>query len=136
MENTTICNEYETNEVTVQNLVNEAEGIIKSAVDISVETTTIMTMTPKDGYLKKLDLIYSAEDMSTKEKIQAISHAEEKYAQDLERTSELCKGLMWVKVGAVLACIAGGVYLYGSDEGRKLMKSILSLTAMSRKECA
>lgn len=129
MENIAICNEFETNEMVVQDLVSGAEAIIKSAVDISAETTTIMTMTPKDGYLKKLDLIYSAEDMSTKEKIQAISHAEDKYAQDLERTSELCKGLMWVKAGVIFTICVGSVVALKSSEGQKIVTNALKKIA-------
>ena len=129
MENAAICNEFETNEMVVQDLVSGAEAIIKSAVDISAETTTIMTMTPKDGYLKKLDLIYSAEDMSTKEKIQAISHAEDKYAQDIERTSELCKGLMWVKAGVIFTICVGSVVALKSPEGQKIVTNALKKIA-------
>lgn len=129
MENAAICNEFGTNEMVVQDFVSGAEAIIKSAVDISAETTTIMTMTPKDGYLKKLDLIYGAEDMSTKEKIQAISHAEDKYAQDIERTSELCKGLMWVKAGVIFTICVGSVVALKSPEGQKVVTNVLKKIA-------
>lgn len=129
MENATICNEFEMNGVTVQNWANEVGAIIKSAVDVSAEATTIMSMTPKDGYQKKLDLIYRAEDMSTKEKIQAISQAEDKYAQDLERTSDLCKTLMWVKAGVIFTICVGSVVALKSPEGQKIVTNVLKKIA-------
>ncbi len=112
-----------------EKIVEVAEKAISAAMDISSETERVMTMTPKDGYQKKIELISSADDLSTKEKIKAIDEAEDKYSRDLAANAEMCKGMMWAKTGFVLTCIAGSVLMVASPEGRKIAKSILKLVA-------
>lgn len=125
MENTIMNNPetYMIDEDAIEHAVDIIEGVVKSALDISTETATILSMTPKDGYQKKLDLIYSAEDLSTKEKLEEVSRAEDKYAQDLERNAEICKGIMWVKVGIIGFVIVGGAYVATTGNG-KIMRSL------------
>ena len=135
MDNSLVYNGFTKDEVEVWNLVNEAVPIINAAVDITVESTNILSMTPKEGYQKKVDLIYSAEDMSTKEKIQALNQAEDKYAQDLGRTADLCKGLMWTKAGVVIIGIAGVLFIGGTSEGRMFIDNIFKRSSTVRKEC-
>ena len=96
------------------------ERTVISALDISTEAATILSMTPRDGYQKKLDLIYAAKDLSTKEKLEEISRAEDKYAQDLEHNAETCKGIMWAKAGSIVFVIAGGAYAATTENGKKL----------------
>lgn len=67
--------------------------------------------------------------MSTKEKIAAIDAAENKYAKDLSNNAEVCKGMMWHKVGLVLVCTAGVVLMGTMPEGRKIVKSVLKMVA-------
>lgn len=98
-----------------------------SVLDISKETATILSMTPRDGYQKKLDLIYSAKDLSTKEKLEEICRAEDKYAQDLERNVETCKGIMWVKAGIIVFVIAGGAYAATTENGKKIVRSLFKI---------
>lgn len=105
------------------------ENVVKDAADISKEMDRVITMTPKDGYQKKIDLIVHAEDLSTKEKIEAIDAAENKYVQDLSESAELCKDMMWTKVALVLACSAGIVLMASTPGGRKFAKSILKAVA-------
>lgn len=112
-----------------EKIVEVAEKAISAAMDISSETERVMTMTPKDGYQKKIELISSADDLSTKEKIKAIDEAEDKYSRDLAANAEMCKGMMWAKTGFILTCIAGSVLMVASPEGRKIAKSILKLVA-------
>lgn len=112
-----------------EKIVEVAEKAISAAMDISSETERVMTMTPKDGYQKKIELISSADDLSTKGKIKAIDEAEDKYSRDLAANAEMCKGMMWAKTGFVLTCIAGSVLMVASPEGRKIAKSILKLVA-------
>lgn len=112
-----------------EKIVEVAEKAISAAMDISSETERVMTMTPKDGYQKKIELISSADDLSTKEKIKAIDEAEDKYSRDLAANAEMCKGMMWAKTGFVLTCIAGSVLMVASPEGRRIAKSILKLVA-------
>ena len=104
------------------------EQAVISALDISKETATILSMTPRDGYQKKLDLIYFAEDLSTKEKLEEICRAEDKYIQDLERSAETCKGIMWVKAGIIVFVIAGGAYAATTENGKKIMKSLFKIS--------
>ena len=103
------------------------EETIKSAINIDTEMGRVVSMTPKDGYQKKIKLISEAKDMTTKEKLAAIDAAENKYAKDLSNNAEVFKSMMWHKVGLVLVCTAGVVLMGTSPEGRKIAKSILKL---------
>ena len=105
------------------------EETIKSAITIDTEMGRVVSMTPKDGYQKKIELISEAKDMTTKEKLAAIDAAENKYAKDLSNNAEVFKSMMWHKVGLVLVCTAGVVLMGTSPEGRKIEKSILKLAA-------
>lgn len=105
------------------------EETIKSAINIDTEMGRVVSMTPKDGYQKKIELISEAKDMTTKEKLAAIDAAENKYAKDLSNNAEVFKSMMWHKVGLVLVCTAGVVLMGTSPEGRKIAKSILKLAA-------
>lgn len=113
----------------IEKTFDAAGKVIENALDVSTEMDKVITMTPKDGYQKKLELISSAEDMSTKEKIKAIDDAEDKYASDLAQNSEMCKGMMWAKAGLIISCTAGVVLMVASPEGRKIAKSILKAVA-------
>lgn len=105
------------------------EETIKSAINIDTEMGRVVSMTPKDGYQKKIELISEAKDMTTKEKLAAIDAAENKYTKDLSNNAEVFKSMMWHKVGLVLVCTAGVVLMGTSPEGRKIAKSILKLAA-------
>lgn len=105
------------------------EETIKSAINIDTEMGRVVSMTPKDGYQKKIELISEAKDMTTKEKLAAIDAAENKYEKDLSNNAEVFKSMMWHKVGLVLVCTAGVVLMGTSPEGRKIAKSILKLAA-------
>lgn len=104
-------------------------GVEKNAeksIDIQKETEQILSMTPKDGYQKKIELIANAKDLSTQEKIKAIDDAEDKYTSDLKKNAEICSGLMWVKTGAILTCTAGIVLMVFSPQGRKMAQQIIN----------
>lgn len=113
----------------VRALVGEISNTTSKVLDISTDAERVVSMTPKDGYQKKLELISAAEDMNTKEKLKAIDEAESKYAQDLSNTAELCKGLMWAKVCMFIGCTAGVVFMVSTPEGRKMAKSFLDKVA-------
>lgn len=127
MENT-IMNKQDTY-IIDEDVIEQAEDIVeralKSALDISTETATILSMTPRDGYQKKLYLISQADDMSTKEKLDAINAAENKYAKDLEKNTEVCKELAMIKVGLFFSCVAGTVFLMSTPKGKQIGKFIL-----------
>ena len=113
----------------VHELVGEISNTTSKVLDITEEAARVVSMTPKDGYQKKLELISAAEDMNTKEKLKAIDDAENKYAQDLSNTAELCKGIMWTKVCLFIGCTAGLVFMVSTPEGRKMAKSFLDKVA-------
>ena len=102
-------------------IINETSN---SITDISSETQTIISMTPRNGYDKKIDLICSAEDMSTQEKIEAINLAENKYANDLTRSAETCKDIMLAKAGMFTIIFVGVAIAISSPEGKKLFKTL------------
>lgn len=111
------------------NLIVDTEKIVGYAADISSDIDLVLSMTPKDGYQKKLELIVDAKDMSTKEKIEAIDAAESKYSQDLASNSEVYRDMLWTKVGVVLIFTAGIVLMLTSPDGKKIAKSILKTAA-------
>ena len=86
------------------NLIVDTEKIVGYAADISSDIDLVLSMTPKDGYQKKLELIVDAKDMSTKEKIEAIDAAESKYSQDLASNSEVYRDTLSLQ-SAILASI-------------------------------
>ena len=65
-------NELEVTELSMDAVVSGIEKIANSAVDVSKETDQIISLTPSDGYQKKIELIMNADDMSTTDKIKAI----------------------------------------------------------------
>jgi hypothetical protein len=113
----------------VHSLVDEIGNTTSKVLDISEDAKRVVSMTPKDGYQMKLGLISAAEDMSTKEKLKAIDEAENKYAQDLSNTAELCKGIMWTKVCLFVGCTAGLVFMVSTPEGKKMAKTFLDKVA-------
>ena len=120
-------NTYVIGEDVSEQTTDIIEHTVISALDISTETATILSMTPRDGYQKKLDLIYVAKDLSTKEKLEEISRAEDKYAQDLEHNAETCKRIMWAKAGIIVFVIAGGAYAATTENGKKIMRSLFKI---------
>ncbi len=102
---------------------------IENTINVLSETEKVLSMTPKDGYHKKIDLISNDETMSTEEKIKAIDAAEDKYASDLEKNAEVFTGMMWAKAGAILLCTAAVVLMVTTPEGGKIAKSVIKLVA-------
>ena len=118
-------------------LDNESVGLladaigksVENSIDVSKDTERILLMTPKDGYQKKIELISEADDMSTQEKIKAIDEAEEKYAQGLDRNSELYSKIRWTKVGVFFTCTACLILMIASPEGKRIVKSVSKFVA-------
>ena len=105
-----------------------AEITVRTAMDMSKETESILSMVTKDGFDKKIDIICSDEDMSTTEKLKAIDAAEDKRLRDVEKVTEVYKGMMVVKAGVVFSVIVGTIAL-ASPEGRRLLKSAFEKAA-------
>ena len=126
MEKANIINQdSEINMDTVKRFINGLDKV----TDISKETDQILSMTPRDGYHKKIDLIANADDMTTQEKIKAIDAAEDKFASDLKREAEVCSDMIWVKVGATLICVAGIVVLASSPVGGHIVDNMFKSIA-------
>lgn len=102
---------------------------MSKATDISSEIGTIISFAPKSEYDKKIELIATADDLTTKEKIAAINKVEIKYSQDLSDNAETYSRLLWTKVGAVLGVTAGIVLMVSSPNGRKVAKNIIKKIA-------
>ena len=105
-----------------------AEITVRTAMDMSKETESILSMVTKDGFDKKIDIICSDEDMSTTEKLKAIDASEDKRLRDVEKVTEVYKGMMVVKAGVVVSVIVGTIAL-ASPEGRRLLKSAFEKAA-------
>lgn len=110
-------------------ILETAERTMTTALNTNAETDRVVAMTPKDGYQKKIEIIVSAADLSTKEKIKAIDDAEDKYAQGIAENAQMCKGLMWTKAAIFLACIGGVAILGTSPKGRRIVKAIIQMAA-------
>ena len=105
-----------------------ADITVRTAMDMSKETESILSMVTKDGFDKKIDIICSDEDMSTTEKLKAIDAAEDKRLRDVKKVTEVYKGMMVVKAGVVVSVIVGTIAL-ASPEGRRLLKSAFEKAA-------
>ena len=98
---------------------------IASAAEKTLESA--MDTTATEGFQLKLETIEQAEDMSTQEKLDAISEAEDKLANDKERSAKLHIWLIAKKVGIVLGAFAGLSLLSASPVGQKTMKGVEGL---------
>lgn len=110
-------------------IMSGIEKNVERGVDTQKETEQILSMTPKEGFQKKIEIIYKAEDLSSIEKIEAINEAEDKYANDIKRNADLCLGLKWLKTGIILTCTASVVLMVFSPEGRKIASGIIKKIA-------
>ena len=115
-------------EISEEITAKAAEITVRTAMDMSKETESILSMVTKDGFDKKIDIICSDEDMSTTEKLKAIDAAEDKRLRDVEKVTEVYKGMMVVKAGVVVSVIVGTIAL-ASPEGRRLLKSAFEKAA-------
>ncbi len=112
-------------------VVDEIRGCVDNvaeyAMNISSDTSQIVGMIPKDGYNKKLEIISEAHDMSTDEKLAAISEADEKYVQNVSDAAEIYEGIMRTKVILTVFSIASIVMLLSSSDSRKTAEKIVKL---------
>ena len=105
------------------------EKYVEKTKNVSKDMELVISMTPKDGYQKKIELISEAEDMTTEEKTQAIDAAENKYAEDLEKSFELLDKVRWSNVIIILLCAAGIALTAYSPSGRRITREILRVVA-------
>ncbi len=103
-------------------IASAAEKALESAMDTTADIEAIEELTATEGFQLKLETIEQAEDMSTQEKLDAISDAEDKLADDKERSAKLHIWLIAKKVGIVLGAFAGILLLAASPVGQKKLK--------------
>ena len=110
--------EFEENDnLCADRIASAAEKVLESAMDTSADREAIEELTATEGFRLKLETIEQAEDMSTQEKLDAISEAEDK----------LAKLHMWLiakKAGIALSIFAGILLLSASPVGQKTIKGI------------
>ena len=127
--------EFEENDnLCVDRIASAAEKVLESAMDTSADREAIeeltategfrLELTATEGFRLKLETIEQAEDMSTQEKLDAISEAEDKLAADKERSAKLHMWLIAKKAGIALSIFAGILLLSASPVGQKTIKGI------------
>ena len=96
-------------------------------MDTSADLEAIEKLTSTEGFRLKLETIKQAEDMSSQEKLDAISKAEDKLADDKERSANLQMGIKTRNVVLAILTVASIVALASSPAGQKAIKSVSGL---------
>ena len=109
--------------------INLAGRAFEAVMDSTDEVNRVIEMTPKEGFDLKLELIAGAEDMSTREKLDAIDAAESKYSQDMENNARICRTISLSKAGMVLLFCVGAGILISSPTARKAAMSVVKAIA-------
>ena len=110
-----------------ERIVSAAERAFESAMDTSADLEAIEKLTSTEGFRLKLETIKQAEDMSSQEKLDAISKAEDKLADDKERSANLQMGIKTRNVVLAILTVASIVALASSPVGQKAIKSVSGL---------
>ena len=110
-----------------ERIVSAAERAFESALDTSADLEAIEKLTSTEGFRLKLETIKQAEDMSSQEKLDAISKAEDKLADDKERSANLQMGIKTRNVVLAILTVASIVALASSPVGQKAIKSVSGL---------
>lgn len=110
-----------------ERIVSAAERAFESALDTSADLEAIEKLTSTEGFRLKLETIKQAEDMSSQEKLDAISKAEDKFADDKERSANLQMGIKTRNVVLAILTVASIVALASSPVGQKAIKSVSGL---------
>lgn len=110
-----------------ERIVSAAERAFESAMDTSADLEAIEKLTSTEGFRLKLETIKQAEDMSSQEKLDAISKAEDKLADDKERSANLQMGIKTRNVVLAILTVASIVALASSPVGQKTIKSVSGL---------
>ena len=105
-----------------ERIASAAEKAFESAMDTSADIDAIKELTPDDGFRLKLETIKVAEDMSSQEKLEAISEAEDKLADDRERSAKLHIWLIAKKIGLAILLVGGSFAFAASPVGQKTIK--------------
>ena len=89
----------ENDSLCADRIVSAAEKVLESAMDTSADREAIEELTDTEGFRLKLETIKNADDLSTREKLDAYSEAEDKLAADKERSAKLHMWLIAKKAG-------------------------------------
>ena len=117
--------EFEENDnLCADRIASAAEKVLESAMDTSADREAIEELTATEGFRLKLETIEQAEDMSTQEKLDAYSEAEDKLAADKERSAKLHMWMMAKKAGLILLFVGVTVALAASPVGQKSIKGV------------
>ena len=114
----------ENDNLCADRIASAAEKALESAMDTTADIEAIEKLTATDGFKLKLKAIEQAEDMSTQEKLDAITEAENKLAADKVRSARLHIWLIAKKAGIKLATFAGIMLFSASPVGQKTFKGI------------
>ena len=114
----------ENNNLCADRIASAAEKVLESAMDTTADIEAIEKLTATEGFKLKLKTIEQAEDMSTREKLDAISEAEDKLADDKERSAKLHIWLVFQKAGIALGVFACMLIFSASPVGQKTIKGI------------
>ena len=107
-----------------EGIASAAERAFEYAMDTSADLEAIEKLTSTEGYLLKLETIKQAEDMSSEEKLDAISAADDKFAANKERSAKLHMWMMAKKAGLILLFVGVTVALAASPVGQKSIKGV------------
>ena len=107
-----------------ERIVSAAERAFEYAIDTSADLEAIEELTSTEGFHLKLEIIQQAEDMSSQEKLDAISEAEDKLATDKERSAKLHMWLIAKKIVFAVVVVGGTVALANSPVGQKTIKGV------------
>lgn len=107
-----------------EGIASAAEKAFESAMDTSSDIEAINELVPDDGFQLALEIIKSAEDMSSQEKLDAIAEAEDMRARNKERAAKLHIWLIAKKVGLVLLFVGGSIAFAASPVGQKTIKGV------------
>ncbi len=110
-------------------IIQFAENCGKVALDISGDQEAILAFASQDSYKKRIEIIASAEDMTTKEKLEALNQADDRFAQDVQRSAETCRNIAWNRYLLLFSCLTGVVLLASSPEGSKAIRTVFKRIA-------
>ena len=114
----------ESDNLYADRIASVAEKVLESAMDTSADREAIEELTATEGFRLKLKTIEQAEDMSTQEKLDAYSEAEDKLAADKERSAKLHMWLIAKKAGIALGVFACMLIFSASPVVQKTIKGI------------
>lgn len=119
-------------EKTTVKIVELVEKTSKNNFELSGVVDSVTKITTKEGYTKKLDIVFNSTEMSDVEKIKEIERADELYKNDLINSVDMCKGIMEHKSRLIFAfglSVATSMVFFSSPTGTRVIESIKKMAA-------